>query len=443
MRPMPIKAGFAEIDITPPIGTMKIGWKRVIVSDRVLDPLFARVAVLESEDERVAFIQLDTLSVRWTQVSEIRRRITRELGFPGENAMVAATHNHAGPAIANCGDVPRDNGYVEEMVNKVVLAFGRALDEMREAEVGFGSCFEFGVAFNRRVIMRDGTVKTHGGFTDPEALCMEGPIDPEVHVMAARSPAGDLMGTIVNFACHPAHHGGGTELSGGYPGVLARIMRSRGCPTTLFLDGASGNITTIDPARGGTDVTKEVAGRELADDVTGVLEEMCFGGEADLGSRSRTIRLPFRKVTQEEIEGKARGAQRFIDSAIYDREMPRLLERIRRMGTQPAEVQAIRISNYAYVGIPAEYFAQLGLRIKEECHPIHALVVGQANGMVGYVPHGAAFLRGGYETTLSSSSRLAPEAGDMLADCAIELIARDPCSGCGTLLLGRLCLCLF
>ena len=49
-------------------------------------------------------------------------------------------------------------------------------------------------------------------------------------------------------------------------------------------------------------------------------------------------------------------------------------------------------------------------------------VAGQANGMVGYVPHAEAFRRGGYETTLCNSSRLAPEAGNILADAAIELI---------------------
>jgi hypothetical protein len=49
-------------------------------------------------------------------------------------------------------------------------------------------------------------------------------------------------------------------------------------------------------------------------------------------------------------------------------------------------------------------------------------VVSHANGMVGYVPTKAAFLRGGYETTFTDSSRLAPEAGDLLADAAIALI---------------------
>ena len=418
---MPLRAGFSEIDITPPLGTLKIGWKKVIVSDTVLDPLYARVAVFES-NERAAFVQLDTLSVRWTQVKEMRRRVAEEYGFPGENVMVCATHNHAGPAVANCGDVKRDDAYVAEMVKRVVSAFGEALGSMEEARLGLGNTFEFGVGFNRRVVMRDGTVRTHGMFTDPEALYLEGPIDPEVHVLAARKPGGDVIGMIVNFACHPAHHGGGTELSGGFPGVLSNTMKSRGCPVTLFLDGASGNVTTVDPRRGGHNVPKEEAGRRLADDASRVLENLEFGDAVRIACAAKTVHLPVREVTGEELEGRIRGAQRFIDSAIYDREMPRLVERMERMGTQPAEIQVITVGNCAYAGMPAEYFSQLGLRIKEECHPVHALVVGQANGMVGYVPHRDAFRRGGYETTLCNSSRMAPEAGDLMADAAVELI---------------------
>lgn len=52
-------------------------------------------------------------------------------------------------------------------------------------------------------------------------------------------------------------------------------------------------------------------------------------------------------------------------------------------------------------------------------------MVGYANGMVGYVPTREAFARGGYETTFASGSRLAPEAGDLLEKCAVELIQRQ------------------
>ena len=206
---MPLRVGFAEIDITPPVGTHKIGWIVDITSDRVLDPLFARAALIESEDRQIAFIALDTLSIRWTQATDIRRRINEQYGFPGENVMIAATHNHAGPAVANIGDAQRDDAYVETFVTKVVSTFGEALHNMQAAELGSGSCFEFSLTSNRRVIMRDGTARTHGRFSDPMALCFEGPIDPEVAVLAARGEDGRMLGAVVNFACHPAHHGGG------------------------------------------------------------------------------------------------------------------------------------------------------------------------------------------------------------------------------------------
>ena len=418
---MSLQVGFSEVDITPPLGTHKIGWLRDIVADRVRDPLFARAAVLEADGERVAFVQLDTLCIRWTQVNDIRTRCADACGFAGDHLMVAATHNHAGPAVANCGDVARDDAYVETLVGKVVDGIGQALDGMQEARIGFGSGFEFDLTYNRRMVMRDGAVKTHGTFKNPMALCLEGPVDPEVAVMAARDKRGRLLGVVVNFACHPTDHGGETAISAGWPGVLAHEMKGRGCPATVFLNGASGNIAVNDP-RAATVTRKEAVGAALARDVSGVLETMDFRDRVKLAARGRTIQLPFRETTAEERAGRIKGAQRFIDSAIYDRHMEKALSRVRRLGTQPAEVQVIAIDEYAYVGIPAEYFVQLGLRIKEQSHPCRALVVGHANGMLGYVPHRDAFLRGGYETTYWDGSRLAPEAGDLLADAAIELI---------------------
>ena len=419
---MTLRAGFAEGDITPPIGSLKAGWIVRIVSDRVLDPLRVRVAVVQSGPDGVGIVSLDTLSIRWTEVTDIRGRIESQYGFPGDRVMVAATHNHASPAVANVGDVPRDEAYLEWVVPIIVETFGRALKASRAGEIGMGWGFEFGLSQNRRVVQRDGTVRTHGSFADPGALCLEGPIDPELAVLALRSTSGKPLGLVVNFACHPTHHGGTTELSGGYPGVLAAEMKAHGWPVTVFLNGACGNLHSADPTRSGRCKTKEQVGRILADDVETILADLDFCSEAHLAARSRTIQLPHRHVTPQETAGTVRGAQRFVDPAAYDRGMPALLEHIRTRGTQPAEVQVLDIDEWSLVGIPAEYFVQHGLRIKEQGYPRHALVVGHANGMVGYVPHREAFERGGYETTVAATSRLAPQAGDMLADGAIELL---------------------
>ncbi len=420
---MALRAGFAEIDITPPPGTGKIGWLRHLQCDEVLDPIFARAAVLESGRDRIAFIALDLLSIRRADTAAIRRRLERELGFPGRNVMIAATHNHGGPAVSTIGEVQRDEAYVAMLSDRIVRAFGDALRKRETAEIGFASGFEWGVAFNRRVLMRDGTARTHGRFPDPDALTIEGPMDPEVAVLGIRRPSGRLLGCIVNFTCHPTHHGGSNAVTAGYPGVMARSLKRRGCPITLFLNGACGNVHHGDPAGRGTG-TMEEAGERLADDAQALLKSMSFRTRARLGAASATVRLPFRTVTPAEVAGTVRGAQRFIDPAIYDRGMPALVARIRREGRAPAEAQALFVDRVAFAAIPAEYFVEHGLRIKEMCHPAHALVVGHANGMVGYVPTQAAFRRGGYETTFGAGSHLAPEAGDQLADAAIRLVRK-------------------
>ncbi|KPK79276.1 MAG: hypothetical protein AMJ81_13485, partial [Phycisphaerae bacterium SM23_33] len=307
----------------------------------------------------------------------------------------------------------------------VVSVFGQALAGLQLAEIGFGRAFEFDVPHNRRVVMRDGTVRTHGNFSDPQALCFEGPIDPEVAVLAARpAGGGPLLGMLVNFACHPTHHGPDGALSAGYPGVLAREMKSPGCPVTMFLQGAAGNIHTADPARGGADRTMEEVGKMLADDAAAALEKMEFTGRVRLGCRSRTVQLPFRQPTDEQVKGAARGAQRFVDPNIYDQQIPEIVERMRRQGTQPAEVQMLTVNDVALVSIPGELFVEHGLRIKQQSWPRQVLVVECANGTVGYIPTQEAFQRGGYETTFGPPSQLAPQAGDLLVDAAVELIGQ-------------------
>jgi hypothetical protein len=126
--------------------------------------------------------------------------------------------------VAAAGDVAKDEGYATTLVERVIGAFGQALARLEPAEVGIGRCFEWRVAHNRWVVMRDGTARTHGTFDDPDALCLEGPIDPEMAVLAVRSLSGDMRGALVNYACHPTHHGGDTAIDAGFPGALARRL---------------------------------------------------------------------------------------------------------------------------------------------------------------------------------------------------------------------------
>jgi len=55
-----LKAGVAKVDITPPVGQRMYGFAaRVIPATGTLDPLLARVLVLEVGEKRLALVALD------------------------------------------------------------------------------------------------------------------------------------------------------------------------------------------------------------------------------------------------------------------------------------------------------------------------------------------------------------------------------------------------
>ena len=154
---MPFRAGFAEVEITPPVGTPMQGSNSKTTAKAVLDPLHVRAAVFEKDGERFVIVQLDTALILAAETAAIRKKVEAVHKVPGDRVMVAATHNHAGPALINEA-LPRDEAYVESMIARCAEAVGKALAARREAEVGLGTAFEFEVAYNRRILMRDGTV---------------------------------------------------------------------------------------------------------------------------------------------------------------------------------------------------------------------------------------------------------------------------------------------
>lgn len=417
--PPAFKAGFAEVDITPPMGTPKQGSNSKTVASSVQDPLYARAAVFELGAERVAVLQLDTALILAGETAAIRAKVAKDLSFPADRVMVSATHNHAGPALINEG-LPRSESYVETLVGKCAEAVGKALEARREAQVALGVAFEFNVSFNRRILMRDGTTRTHGSFKDPNALAFEGPIDPEVGVLAVRGKDGKMLGALLNFACHPTHHWNDGVISAGFPGVAARLLKEQGVPVPMFLQGAAGNMHHQDP-RGLPEKSMEEIGKILADDAAKAMQGLKWTTPARLSARSKTLKLPFRTLTDADLKGNGRGMQRFGEKGYYDRKIPELLEYMKK-GADDGEVQVFRIDDFALAAQPSESFAEHGLRLKEATWPVRTWAVCYANGMLGYLPTEDCFRRGGYECTFGPPSLMAPDTGAKLVDAAIELI---------------------
>jgi hypothetical protein len=84
----------------------------------------------------------------------------------------------------------------------------------------------------------------------------------------------------------------------------------------------------------------------------------------------------------------------------------------------PAEIQAIRIGTWTFVGWPGEVFVEHALTLKALAPD--TFVISLANGeLQGYIATEEAAAEGGYEAT---NSLFAPAAGRVLVDTSLALL---------------------
>ena len=77
------------------------------------------------------------------------------------------------------------------------------------------------------------------------------------------------------------------------------------------------------------------------------------------------------------------------------------------------------------MGVP---FVEFGLRFREACAPAPSVLVGYANGWVGYVPTRAAFEQGGYgvdfyadDPPAYARTMIEPGAGERMLEAMVAL----------------------
>jgi hypothetical protein len=431
------RLGRAAVAITPPIGAPMGSSYGLTPTARVHDDLFAKALVLEVDGVKAAMVACDLISMRKEIVAQARRLIEAATGIGAERVILSATHCHAGPQmhplfLSLVPGPARKLGeaYVAELPGKIAEAVSRANADLQPARVWSGSVEEHGISFNRRFLMKDGSVQMNPRRGSPEIVRPAGPIDPEVSVVYFDSADGAPLATHVNFALHVAI-AGGSEVSADYPGVLSKALAEvRGAGMlTFFTNGMSGNINHIDVnQRRSLSARGESArvGTILAAAVLKAFERLRPVAPSRLTARTRAVALPTPVITSAEAEparqtlarfGKP-GAPAFLDVVHAWKVID-----VAALGGKPldTEVQVIALGDeLAWVGMPGDAFVELGLAVKQNSPYRHTIVSEQSgSGAISYVPNRKAFEEGAYEVI---SARFSPGGGEMLSDAAVQLL---------------------
>jgi neutral ceramidase len=423
-----IKCGMSEVVITPPLGLPIPGYFQQRPASGVKDELYAKAMVVDDGRNTAALVVIDAIGIEKEEVQRIRERVNVLTGIPGERVMVSATHTHTGGPVYKQHDF-RDEEYVALLVRKSADAVALAMERSRPARIGFSVGEAKGISFNRRYVMKDGSIMTNPGILNPQIDRPSGPIDPAVTVMRIDDLEGSPMGVLTNFACH-ADTVGGRRFSGDYPGELSRVLkRILGQDTvSLFSVGACGDINHINIKRD-KQLSASQIGTILAGEVLKVREQIDPTDTLTVNTFRESFLTGVRQPREEDVEE----ARQLLDFAARNPDQPvkpadlffarqALILHDRNECHAEIEVQVLQIGDLAVVGVPCELFVEYGLEIKEGSRQPYTIINTFANGVNGYVPRRQAFAKGGYETRLTSRTRLMPDAGEKMVSTALKML---------------------
>src|SRR4051794_777469 len=234
-----LRAGIAKVEITPAPGEQMWGYEsRTEPGTGTLDPLYARVLVLDAKNRRIGLIALDLGRVFGSTSLDQLRTAARRNGI--SCLLVTASHTHSGPVVQ---DEYRNGtpAWERKALSDIEEALQRAAGNLVNARIGVG----YGTAYighNRLKVNQDGTVSW---FETNQTQIPTAPVDPTISILRIDKADGYPLAVLVNYSCHPVVFGpDNLRYSADYPGVMTRVVEAGlgGNAMAFFLQGAPGDI---------------------------------------------------------------------------------------------------------------------------------------------------------------------------------------------------------
>ena len=417
-----LKAGFAQVDITPPAGAIITGPAGPI-STGTDDPLRARAMVVESGGRKLAVVGVDLVKIRRDVADQAIALVTKQTGITREGVMICPSHNHSSPLIPAQGNAPANKAYIATLAKLISDSIIQAHHALQPARLSIGRSLVYEGHVNRRLISKaDGLAlntwlkKVNDLKEVPQVLGSEGVIDPELWLLRFNSMDGKMLGSLVNFTCHPCLHDRIKihTWSADFPGVIADHMAQAYGPQAVcvFTQGASGNIQ---PPVAWTPDWKERSAVFAKAAVEAAKEAIPVEGGVAVDYARRDIDVPRCNAEAQRPETITRlgwRAEAFEGAKRTDAAMPHMMN---------VPVSAARIGPFAMATNAGELFVEWGISVKKRSPFPHTILSELTNDWVGYEPTEQAFQHEGYET-LAGTNFVALEGIQKLVDTSVELL---------------------
>jgi hypothetical protein len=396
-----LKAGAGKAVITPPIGTILVGYAPGRPGTSVNDDLTVTAIALEYGDVRTMLVSATICLFKTSLSDRIRGEIGKATGIRPENVILSATHTHSGPMTF---DMPGWSRVNEEYTEQILMpgairAATDAVASLKPALLGIGTVHSE-VGINRRQIEPNGDILLG---QNPWAM-----YDPTMTVLHFKGVDGSPIANLIHYCAHCTAAGKSPEITRDWPGPMIDKLELESGAVTAFFNGAEGDVgprLTNGQTVGDIELTMEL-GKKAAIDAIQAFRNITEYNDVPVQIATGTVKLPYLPLPDletAELELKKLGDPSLLEgmdciryekwketSDIYTSDKPH-----RRF--QKYDQTLVAIGPVVFIPFPFEMFVEITLRLRAYSHFAHTLCLSNTNGCSIYLPSQDQICRGGYE----------------------------------------------
>ena len=404
--------GVAQVDITPPFDIYSRNWgaAKHDIAVGIHQPLMLTCMTFQSSLEEKPLVLIAADLGGWKNLEDewkLRSEILKALAIEPSQLMFCLSHTHAGPSLSRNDSAKPGGEHIEIYLRDLQESAIRAARDAHFSAVPAALTWHYGtckLATNRDLPEVD-KKRFVVGF-NPEKNA-----DDTLLVGRITDEQNHIIGTIVNYACHPTTLAWDNRLiSPDYVGSMRGLVESNTQAPCLFLQGASGELSPAEQYIGDTEIA-EKNGRQLGYAVMATLEsmlapkmELTFNGIVESGAPlavwKQTTYQPSSKLSAKMVEVpfnlKPLPSLMEIEQQYRDSEDRVMKERLlRKRGVRKAigdgEVAQMplwvwQLGDSFLIGQPNEAYSDFQEQMRLQLFPSAIAVMNIVNGGVGYLP---------------------------------------------------------
>lgn len=396
--------GAATADVTPkePLPMWGYGSRHDQLSTGVIDALKAKTIVIQAGEDKLAIVGLDLGRAPGEEtLQHIRQRILDSAGI--KHSFIAGSHTHHGPVLELTNRPERGQGkfdaalrYYQQLEDVIVAAILEADKNLAPAKIATGA------------VELDGFNRNRHSKIQPI------PLDRTLGVIRLdNADTGKTIAILANFTAHPTSipeekH----EFSADYPGTLREELETNLGGVAVFMQGASGDLSTNRGPHG--DYAQY--GRALGKEAVKLAQSL----------QPKSVEKPSIKVLEDRFTFKPRVdlGNPLIRSMYGTAFFPELVNNFMdeyAEGVRPRLTVAVLNGQIALVGGSGEFFCQHAIRLRERARTKQTFFFGYCNGYHQYFPTVEGAAEGGYGAD-SQVAIAEVGSGEYLANKALEWI---------------------